>query len=94
MKRFAVIIAYDIRCNKRRRKIFHTLQAWSLDAQYSVFECYLSNKEAEELFLQLTHMIDEKEDRLMLAWVDKARGAHAVTNHARIGFKMASTYMG
>ena len=94
MKRYAAIIAYDIHCNKRRQRIFRILKTWSLDAQYSVFECHLSNKEAEELFIQLSHMIDESEDRLMLAWIDKARGARAVTENANIGFQTPACYMG
>jgi len=92
MGRRAAIIAYDIVSNSRRGKVFRCLQRWSLDSQYSVFECALSNGEAEELFLQLTELIDEEEDKLMLAWLDKKRVAQAVTKGANISFQRPVLY--
>jgi CRISPR-associated protein Cas2 len=94
MKRKSAVIAYDISCNKRRKKVFQCLQKWRLDGQYSLFECLLSDKEAEELFLQLTALIDESEDALMLAWLDNIKQASAVTESGRIGFQMPALYLG
>lgn len=94
MKRKATIIAYDISCNKRRRKVFRCLQAWSLDGQYSLFECQLSQREAEELFIQLSCLIDEEEDTLMLAWLDKRRQAISLSNNSNIGFQVPAWYVG
>ena len=93
MRRSAAIIAYDISSNKRRRRVFRCLQDWSLDSQYSLFECLLSQKEAEELFIQLTDLIDEKTDTLLLAWVDNAREAKALTKSTNIGFQTPSLYI-
>ncbi len=94
MRRRPVVIAYDISCNKRRRRVFRCLNSWSLNAQYSVFECMLSAPEAEELFLQLSDLIHQQEDTLMLAWLDKKRPAKAVTQSSTIGFKTPAWYMG
>ncbi len=94
MKRKSVVIAYDISCDKRRGKVFRCLEKWKLDSQYSLFECLLSEKEAEELFLQLTDLIDETEDALMLAWLDNIYQAQAVTESSRIGFKTPVLYKG
>ena len=94
MRRKPAIIAYDIVSDKRRRRVFRCLQSWSLDAQYSVFECDLSWREAEELFIQLSDLIDPDEDTLMLAWLDKKRKAQAVTKGARIGFQRPAWYLG
>ena len=94
MKRKATIIAYDIACNKRRRKVFRCLQAWSLDGQYSLFECQLSQREAEELFIQLSCLINEEEDTLMLAWLDKRRKVSSLTSNSRIGFQVPAWYVG
>ena len=94
MKRKATIIAYDISCNKRRGRVFRCLKSWSLDCQYSLFECQLSQREAEELFIQLSCLIDEEEDKLMLAWLDKRRKATSLTNNASIGFQVPTLYMG
>lgn len=93
MRRKAAVIAYDISCNKRRRQVFRCLQAWSLDSQYSLFECLLSQKEAEELFIQLTDLIDSETDTLLLAWIDNSRKPHALSNNTEIGFQIPSLYI-
>jgi CRISPR-associated protein Cas2 len=93
MKRHDALIAYDITCSKRRRQVHKRLTAWKLDSQYSVFECSLSNKEAEELFLQLTDIIKDNEDKLLLMWLDKRREAEALTKGANIGFLQPVWYV-
>ncbi len=93
MKRKAAVIAYDISCNKRRRKVFRTLQAWSLDSQYSLFECLLSQREAEELFIQLSEVIDDTTDTLLLAWVDYTRQPKAISDNTHISFQIPSLYV-
>ena len=94
MKRKAAIIAYDISCNKRRGRVFRCLQSWSLDGQYSLFECQLTQREAEELFIQLTNLIDEGQDTLLLAWLDKRHKVRIVTINTRISFKAPTWYVG
>ena len=94
MKRKPAIVAYDIVSNKRRRQLFRCLRTWKLDAQYSVFECRLSEAEAQELFLQLTDFMDLNEDQLLFTWIDNHREAVAVTRNATIGFKIPVLYAG
>jgi CRISPR-associated endonuclease Cas2 len=79
MKRNAAVIAYDIVEDSRRRQVHRCLKAWGLAAQYSLFECQLSMREAEELFLQLTALIDLQTDSLMLTWMDTQRSPRMVT---------------
>jgi len=93
MKRKAAIIAYDISSNKRRRRVFRILKGWSLDSQYSLFECLLSQREAEELFIQLTDLLDEETDTLLLAWVDYTRQPKAITENTTISFQIPSLYI-
>ncbi|MBK1645233.1 CRISPR-associated endonuclease Cas2 [Thiocapsa imhoffii] len=93
MPRQAAVIAYDIRCDRRRRRVARCLQRWRLDGQYSLFECRLTQAEARELFLQLVALIDGSEDALLLAWMDPTRSAEAVTRGARIGFQSPSLYL-
>ncbi len=94
MQKKPALIAYDISSNKRRRQVFRCLRSWSLDAQYSVFECDLTWREAEELFIQLSELIDEDDDTLLLAWLDKKRQARAITKGASIGFQRPAWYLG
>ncbi len=94
MSKKALIISYDIRCNRRRRRVFRCLERWGLAAQYSVFECRLTSVEADELFLQLGELIDDQEDRLLLAWIDNRREAIAATAATEISFRQALGYLG
>jgi CRISPR-associated endonuclease Cas2 len=79
MKRNAAVIAYDIVEDSCRRQVHRCLKAWGLASQYSLFECQLSMREAEELFLQLTALIDLQTDSLMLTWMDTQRSPRMVT---------------
>ena len=92
MKRQAAVIAYDITSNKRRRKLFRILKKWQLSAQYSVFECRLSQAEAAELFLQLSDLLDDEEDSLLLAWLDSKGQPIRVTKYSGIGFRVPVLY--
>lgn len=94
MRRKPAVIAYDISSNKRRRQVHQQLQAWKLDSQYSVFECRLSNREAEELLLQLTEMIDPKTDKLLFVWLDTKRPAKGLTKGATPKFNKPVWYIG
>lgn len=94
MKRKPAVIAYDIQSNKRRRQVFRILKQWRLDAQYSVFECKLTISEAEDLFLQLMRLLDQKKDYLFLAWLDSSRESMGWTKCSKPGFKVPIWYAG
>ncbi|AFY61925.1 CRISPR-associated endonuclease Cas2 [Synechococcus sp. PCC 6312] len=58
------IIAYDIPCNKRRKKVSDLLEGYGTRVQYSVFECILSNKKYCELKRRLLKRVNVNEDHL------------------------------
>jgi CRISPR-associated protein Cas2 len=68
-----VIVAYDISRNKTRTKVRKVLREWNLDNQKSVYECRLTQAQAEELFLQLGQSIDPDTDNLIMAWIEPRR---------------------
>lgn len=94
MPRKPAVIAYDIVCDKRRRRVARCLRQWRLDGQYSLIECRLAEPEASELFLQLVGLIEEQEDCLLLAWMDNRRESRPITRCARIGFRAPTLYVG
>ena len=94
MTRKPAVIAYDISNNKRRRRVRRRLMAWRLDSQYSVFECRLTPREAEELLLQLCDEIDDSKDHLLFIWLDGRRDPVALTRAATIQFNQALVYAG
>ncbi len=59
------LITYDIRCPKRWRKAYNLLQGYGERIQYSIFRCWLSQREREKLRWQLEKIL-EAEDSLLL----------------------------
>jgi CRISPR-associated protein Cas2 len=59
------LIAYDIRCPKRWRKAYKLLQGYGDRMQYSIFRCWLSQREREKLRWELEKVL-EPEDSLLL----------------------------
>ena len=68
-----IVVAYDISKNKVRSRVRKILQEWNLGNQKSVYECRLTQTQAEELFLQLSHEIDKKTDNILMAWLTPGR---------------------
>lgn len=68
-----IIVAYDISKNKARARVRKVLREWNLDNQKSVYECRLTQVQAEELFLQLSEAINTETDNLIMAWVEPRR---------------------
>ena len=60
-----VLIAYDITCDSRRRKVAQLLQAHLDRVQRSVFEGTLQSQARRALLTQLEAMLDAEEDALL-----------------------------
>ena len=60
------LIAYDIRDPKRWRKAYKLLQGYGESLQYSIFRCWLSQREREKLRWELEKVL-ASEDSLLLA---------------------------
>lgn len=58
------VIAYDISCNKRRKKVSDLLEGYGQRVQYSVFECCLSATKYQELRDRLQQRIRAEEDSI------------------------------
>lgn len=69
-------IAYDISDNKRRNRAFKTLKRYGLPVQYSVFECWLSDRQLEDLREELARIMAE-DDSLRL--YDLCHSCHRAT---------------
>lgn len=74
MSRRHYLITYDIAHDKRRNKVFDTMQDHGNHTQYSVFLCELSEMEIAELRYTLTSLINPREDQVLI--VDLGPGHH------------------
>ena len=64
MRRF-YLISYDISEDKRRTKVFKTLQDFGDRVQFSIFCCQLNKRELLELKERLKKCIHQKEDQIL-----------------------------
>ncbi len=56
------VVAYDVPCDKRRKKVSDLLEGYGQRVQYSVFECVLSEAKYTELRKRLKRRIKLPED--------------------------------
>jgi len=56
------VICYDITNDKRRRKVVDIMESYGQRAQYSVFECDITDRQQMTLQAKLAKVIDEDED--------------------------------
>ena len=56
------LVCYDIRDDRRLRRVHRCMREWGLPLQYSVFYCYLSDRQRQQLTWELRGLIDERVD--------------------------------
>ena len=59
------IVAYDIRDQRRWRKVFKTMKGYGQWLQLSVFQCRLTRKRYMELLARLDSEIDHDNDQIV-----------------------------
>ncbi len=61
-ERTLYVVAYDIPDDKRRGRVHRTLSGFGKWTQYSLFECYLSEKELVAVRGKLGVLLEPRED--------------------------------
>ena len=64
--RLVYLVSYDVREDKRLRRVFKLMRGYGDHLQYSVFRCELSERERIELMEKLTKIIKHDEDQVLL----------------------------
>lgn len=68
------LVTYDIRDEKRLRKVFRTMRDWGDHIQYSVFECQLSPMDLTRLKAELKEIIHCSQDQVLFVDLGPAAG--------------------
>lgn len=66
MARRHYLISYDVSDDKRRTRLFKTLEGEGDHAQYSVFFCELNAKELASLRGRIVEIIHDREDQVLI----------------------------
>lgn len=72
--RNSFIVTYDIRDDKRLRKVFKIMKNWGDHLQYSVFECQLTRQELIEMQEELREVINMNLDQVLFVDLGPAEG--------------------
>jgi CRISPR-associated protein Cas2 len=80
--RLLYIVTYDIRDDKRWRKVFKLMRGYGDHLQYSVFRCELSDRERAELMDKLTQAIKKTDDQVLLFPLGPAGGQREAAIYA------------
>lgn len=72
-----VLIVYDIPDNKRRTKLANFLEGYGRRVQYSVFECFLTLPQMQELYEKVEIRVNPEDDNVRFYWISK--NAHSKT---------------
>jgi CRISPR-associated protein Cas2 len=77
------LVCYDIRNDKRLRKVAKHLEGYGTRLQYSVFRCYLSRQQLEQLRWELTQKTAAEDDVLFMPLCSRCVAGLAVTHSAK-----------
>jgi CRISPR-associated protein Cas2 len=77
------LICYDVRDDKRLRKVAKHLEGYGTRMQYSIFRCWLSDVQLQRLRWELTVMVDPVDDIMFLPICSRCLEGLEVT-HASI----------
>ena len=71
------LVSYDIRCPKRWRKAYKLLQGYGERIQYSLFRCWLNQREREKLRWELEKVLATEDSLLLLRLCNRCiEGVH------------------
>lgn len=65
------LICYDIRCSKRWRKAYKLLEGYGERVQYSIFRCFLSQRDREKLRWELETVLAKEDSILFVRLSDR-----------------------
>ena len=75
--RFVYVVCYDIRDPKRLRFVYKTMRGYGEHLQYSVFRCELAPADKVRMVMDLTEIIHEGEDRVLIFHLGPTQGRYA-----------------
>jgi CRISPR-associated protein Cas2 len=70
------VVTYDIRDDKRLRRVFKLMRGYGDHTQYSVFRCELSDRERVELMGRLAEIMKLTEDQALFFPLGPAGGTN------------------
>lgn len=82
------VVCYDILDDKRRRQVVKIMESYGQRAQYSVFECDITDRQQITLEGKLSEVIDDEEDDIRFYPLNEAdiNRVRTLGKQARLNF--------
>ncbi len=77
-QRILYLAAYDIAAPERLRQGLYILRDYATGCQKSVFECFLTESEAQELMARMEELLITDEDRFFLIRINRRRSVRVL----------------
>jgi len=74
------LVCYDVRDPKRLRRAAKHLEGYGQRMQYSVFRCWMTQGQMQQLRWELTEMLRPEDDVLLIPLCSRCAGAICVTH--------------
>lgn len=72
-EKLTYIVTYDVRDDKRLKKVAMKMEGFGVRIQYSVFKCKLSDREMERMKWEVTSLMKIEDDLLIIRLCCKCR---------------------
>lgn len=76
MLRHLFLVAYDIACPRRRRKVLRAIRGHAIGGQKSLYECWLNSSELQAAMHEVRLLVDLSSDRMMFVRLDPRATIH------------------
>ncbi len=86
--RTVYLVCYDIRDDRRLRRVFRIMNGFGDPVQYSVFLCELTRRERMELEDELLRVIHHTEDQVLFVHLGPAGGNLVTHGFSTLGQKL------
>ena len=78
MTRQLYLIGYDIASSRRRRHALLAVKGHAVGGQKSLYECWLSKSELQNMLLKLNGLIDHDVDRVAVVRLNRLASVHTL----------------
>lgn len=76
------LVCYDVRDPKRLRRAANHMEGYGVRMQYSVFRCWMTEREMERLRWELTQMLEAEDDVFLLPLCPRCHHGIRITHAA------------
>ncbi len=70
-KRKWYLVSYDVRDEKRLRRVAKHLEGYGVRVQFSIFRCRLNDRAVDRLKWELTKLMDLEDDLMIIGLCDR-----------------------